>query len=160
LGGKDEMHDSNRWIGPFVVIAAILIVAISAFSVFDHQDEGEVGKPLEAIAAIYDELEGLSLFHEVISESFQRLPEDLTHLATLIDGDLEKLENIPYYENPFINRDWEMVTFFPNRLNSIELRLRELEIMILEERGVSEDDERLIKAKQRLAQARNYVVID
>ena len=90
------------------------------------------------------EHKGIELFHEQIERSHDRLESDLIGLINRLGFDSEKLEEIFYTENPFINRDWEWITFSPNRLTRIEFLLTQLEVRVLELMGQFKDTPSLI----------------
>lgn len=107
---------------------------------FDLQDlkiERDFDK---GIFALLDELE--EHFQMVMSycdacadsDSSQTLQEDLALLLTKAGIEKELLEKVPYYENPFINRNWEMHNIGrPNFNSHFKLTLHQLRVKITEE---------------------------
>lgn len=52
-----------------------------------------------------------------ITNSFDSIEDDLIKVFSTLDLDPKTLKNIPYYENPLINREWEVTHIgFPNIL--------------------------------------------
>ncbi len=73
------------------------------------------------IAELENQIEGLKSFHTHIWESYDRLESDLYSVINKFGLDQKDIkEKIEYYNNPFINRDWEFITFFPNRIIELE----------------------------------------
>jgi len=69
-----------------------------------------------------------------LSNSNDNLCNEILELLHNINYSKEKLESIPYYENPIINRNWELLnigTF--NAISVIKVRLKQLEVKQLEE---------------------------
>ena len=69
-----------------------------------------------------------------LSNSNDNLYNDILKLLDKINYSKEKLESIPYYENPMINRNWELLnigTF--NAISVIKLRIKQLEVKHFEE---------------------------
>lgn len=89
--------------------------------------------PLTIIRKIRNEINGIEKWYDYISDSYRRLEEDLKLTLKKIGCNPEKLKKIDYYENPFIHRDWEMITFFINRINFLKLSSSQIEIHLLEE---------------------------
>jgi hypothetical protein len=77
--------------------------------------------PSKLIDELYDEIQGLEYFYETIQNSYNKLGEDLDYILSLFNHSEHELsEKISYYENPFAQRDWEWITFFPNRINELK----------------------------------------
>lgn len=69
-----------------------------------------------------------------LSNSNDNLYNEILVLLQSINYSKDKLESLPYYENPIINRDWELLnigTF--NAISVVKLRLKQLEIKHFEE---------------------------
>jgi len=113
---------------------------------------------LELLSALHQQLEGISGFEDQIAKSHDLLEADLTGLLTRAGYDPGRLSEVPYYENPLINRDWEWINLgLPNMLTSCrillaQLRVKWLELMIQTQ---ERDDLRhaLEEAKQHLEDA-------
>jgi len=68
-----------------------------------------------------------------LSNSNDNLYNEVLILFDKLNLSKEKLDTIPYYENPLINRDWELLnlgTF--NAISVIKLRLKQLELKYTE----------------------------
>jgi hypothetical protein len=124
--------------------------------------------PTDTPTDLLDKLEavltGIDDFHAHIETSTQSLPTDFRNMVAL-NGDLECLETIPYYENPFENRDWEMITFFPNRTARGRILVEQLRIHALRDRilreGLTEDlHDQLEMARKALMGAVQAIAID
>lgn len=88
--------------------------------------------PLVLMNVLSEQLKRVADFHEAISNSYACLERDLIDLLGRIGCDTKALEDVPHYENPFINRDWELITFFPNCLRRCEVALAQLRVKYLE----------------------------
>lgn len=121
---------------------------------------------LDLIEALEDQVKGVQGFHRHIESSYARLESDLRTILKKIGYDPARLEKIPYHENPFAKRDWEWITFFPNRLKSCQialaqLRVKCLELLIQTSESTEELTEILGKAKRELEDAvRSGITID
>lgn len=89
----------------------------------------------ELVSNVESELSAMEAFHSQIRDSFGRLTEDLAEILERIGCDPELIEEIPYYENPFEYRDWELVTLFPNRLIRIRVLLAQIRVRHLIEKA-------------------------
>ena len=68
------------------------------------------------------------------SDTSETLTSDLKELFEKAELDFSKLKNIPYYENPFENRNWEMHNIGrPNFFSHISLCLNQLKVKTTEE---------------------------
>ncbi|MBF4696075.1 DUF4062 domain-containing protein [Fusibacter ferrireducens] len=94
---------------------------------------------MENLNEIESVLEGLEDFHKYISESYENMNSDLISvLKEFSETEDELNERIFYKENPFLYRDWEMVTFFPNRTNTLRMHLMVLKLKALEQQALTE----------------------
>ncbi len=67
-------------------------------------------------------------------ESDNLLEKDLIRFLKELGYDTEKVENSSYYNNPFVNRNWEMRNLrFRNDIQMLRVFLSQLEIKYLEE---------------------------
>lgn len=67
------------------------------------------------------------------SDSNEKLAEDLKELFEKAGLDYSKVEQIPYYENPFMNRNWEYHYIgVPNFLSILYLKLFQLRVRTFE----------------------------
>jgi len=71
---------------------------------------------------------------EYFEESDQLLMTDLLGLLKKAGIDSKGLQSVPYYENPFVNRNWEMRNLgFRNTIAKLHINLLHTEIKFLEE---------------------------
>lgn len=89
----------------------------------------------ESIDMLEYEIEGIEDFHDYISDSYSKMEEDLKQLLEKLEIDKKRIEEIPYYQNPFINRDWEMITFFPNRIKKLKLAVLQIKLSYLHKKA-------------------------
>lgn len=69
-----------------------------------------------------------------LNKSEDELPKDLKNLFGKLGLDAQLLEKIPYYENPFENRNWEIRKIgFHNITTDLKTSLAQIEIKFLEE---------------------------
>lgn len=69
-----------------------------------------------------------------LRESDERLLNDLEYLCSLVGVDYSVFKEIPYYNNPFDNRNWENHNlFFPNSINHLKMYYLELCVKLYEE---------------------------
>ncbi|SDB11419.1 protein of unknown function [Desulfonatronum thiosulfatophilum] len=120
--------------------------------------------PLQLLTGLEEQIAGIENFHRVISESYGRLESDLHEFLGRIGCDPAKIDEVPYYENPFYSRDWEWVTLFPNRLRTCELLLAQMRVKWLEEIGQTErwtpeHERHLREAKRALQRAVSQAVL-
>lgn len=88
--------------------------------------------PLDLLEKLGEELGGIEKFHKVVTDSYSRLESDLRDTIERIGCDPTALDEVPYYENRFVGRDWEWITFFPNRLRRCEVLLAQVRVQWLE----------------------------
>jgi hypothetical protein len=112
------------------------------FNLQDLKIERDFGK---GIFALLEELE--EHFQRVMSycdacadsDNDQKLQEDMALLLTKAGINMELLEQVPYYENPFINRNWELHNIGrPNFNSHFKLILHQLRVKITEELLISD----------------------
>lgn len=85
---------------------------------------------MKEITELYDDLEGSI---DSMSESSERLQNDLRAECTKCGIDYSLFDKIPYYENSLINRDWETTHLsLPNHLSKIRIRYHQLYVKMLE----------------------------
>ena len=76
-------------------------------------------------------LESLS---EAIRSSDESLNDDLLEFIEKYGCDSSEVREVPYYSNPFINRNWEVLNLgFPNCIIRVRVYLVQLEIQYLQE---------------------------
>ena len=91
--------------------------------------------------------------------SDEELLNDLQNICSLAGVDYSSFEKIPYYENPFINRNWETHNlFFPNSINHLKMYYLELCVRLYEEFAKLNHSlcHRLAEYKYRLAEHQKY----
>lgn len=111
--------------------------------------------PLELVEQIRVVHAGIAGFHGHIQRSYSQLESDLRALMSRLGCDVGRLEEMHYSENPFINRDWEWIFLFPNRLTKLDVLVTQLEVKVLEQMlrfadAPSDAPSRLETAKSRL----------
>lgn len=79
-------------------------------------------------------IEGIEYLLNTFHESDEALEQDLELLLAMRDIPKETFSDIPYYKNPFINRNWESHNLgTPNCLQQIRIDLVHIEVKYLEE---------------------------
>jgi len=106
-------------------------------------------------------------FHNNFRESDEKLQRDFDNLLERKGINPKVFEDIPYYENPFQNRNWELHNLgIPNRMQRLKIDLMHMEIKYLEEflKTNSKDKqarERLEHLKKTFAElAQHAMVVD
>ena len=88
---------------------------------------------LEIIDKVEKDLKSLKKLHEMIDNSYDRMEADLKDLMKKLNFGVKKLKSIPYYENPFFERDWEIRVLGLNnfyiylKCSILQLKVRALE---------------------------------
>lgn len=107
----------------------------------------------DVIASAYDAVNGIRNLLEVLHKSDESLKEDFEVLLAKQGISPELFDNIPYYENPFENRNWESHNLgTPNWLQRLRIDLVHLEVKYLEEYLKAHSDD--IKAKASFDKAK------
>lgn len=102
---------------------------------------------LDLLNIFSENISGLQNMLSSIASSNDKLEHDLRELMQKIGCDSEKLNLIPYYENPFINRDWETIALgFPNLMNALRLSFLNLQVRLLEYEVQRNESEEYIKS--------------
>ena len=107
---------------------------------------------LALVGRIRDQVEGIEGFHRHIRESYSRLPSDLKTVLAEMGIDPARVEGSKLARKLFEIRDWDWVTFFPNRTNSMRLALAHLRVKMLER--MSHEDNWGPEQEQTLAAAK------
>jgi hypothetical protein len=82
---------------------------------------------------IREMLRRLHNVHEHLSHSADSLPHDVRTCLEKLGCDLRAWDDLPYWENPTINRDWEELTLgLNNFMQGIRVLIDQLEIRFLE----------------------------
>jgi len=122
---------------------------------FEISAKGTLFDVLSSIRDAIDSIEGLL---DLLRRSDEELPGDFSSLLIRRNIALSLFSDVPYYENPFENRNWEIHNLgTPNWLQKVRIDLVHLEVKYLEEYVLSHAQEavaaeRLEKAKTHLAE--------
>lgn len=101
---------------------------------------------LELLSTFTENINGLENMISWISSSNERIEDDLKKLMQKIGCDSEKLNSIPYYENPFVDRNWETLCLgFPNWMNALKLSFLNLQVRLLEYEAQRTENEEIIE---------------
>ena len=101
----------------------------------------------DLIASAYDAVNGIESLLELFHESDESLKTDFEALLLRKDISPELFNDIPYYEHPFENRNWESHNLgTPNWLQRLRIDLVHLEIKYLEEYLKTHSDDPQAKA--------------
>lgn len=85
------------------------------------------------LTEIEGHLVGLDKLYDSINDSYDRMESDLKSLLARLNVDERELDHIPYYENPFVNRDWEIrILGLSNWPLHIRGALKQLKVRLLE----------------------------
>jgi hypothetical protein len=91
------------------------------------------------IPSLFNELDEIFLhvknYCEIMAESdSSKLLTDLNTLFDKLGIDKKLLNNVPYYENPFFNRNWELHNMgIPNYFSHLSLYINQLKVKVYEE---------------------------
>jgi hypothetical protein len=100
----------------------------------------------DVIASAYDAVNGIRNLLELFHQSDESLKEDFEALLARKDISPELFDDIPYYEHPFENRNWELHNLgTPNWFQRLRIDLVHLEVKYLEEYLKTHSDD--LKAK-------------
>jgi hypothetical protein len=70
----------------------------------------------------------------LFAESDSTLNDDIQRHLTSLGYDLQKYDDVPYYQNPFVNRNWEMHSLAANNcMIDLVVALKQAEVRFLEE---------------------------
>ncbi|MDM1525554.1 hypothetical protein HX091_06270 [Myroides odoratimimus] len=115
---------------------------------------------LEIVEDINLQLQYLEVAQNDLSNSSNNLYTDTLTLFKKLNINYNKLETLPYYDNPLVNRDWELLNIgIPNSINSIQLWLKQLELKYLEEvlkNNISDNSIRCLLDKKKLQLEKLY----
>lgn len=88
----------------------------------------------DVIASAYDAVNGIEFLLESFHKSDEELKSDFAALLIKNGIPPELFSDIPYYENPFENRNWESHNLgTPNWLQRLRIDLVHIEVKFLEE---------------------------
>lgn len=103
----------------------------------------------EVMQSAHDAIAGIEHLLGSFHKSDESLLEDLRAILNKFGLDATAIDAIPYYENPFSNRNWEYHNLGSvNWLQRIRIDLVHLEVKYLEEYLITNSDD--LKAKKRL----------
>jgi hypothetical protein len=125
------------------------------------------GSFLDLIKACQENIGYISGFHDAFRASDEKLQADFNQLLERKGINPKVFDDIPYYENPFQNRNWEIHNLgIPNRMQRLKIDLMHIEIKYLEEflktnSKNQEARERLEYLKEAFAElAQHAMVVD
>jgi hypothetical protein len=102
----------------------------------------------DVIASAYDAVNGIESLLESFHKSDEDLKADFEELLIKKDVSPELFNDIPYYANPFENRNWESHNLgTPNWLQRVRIDLVHIEVKFLEEYLKTHSDDLHAKAK-------------
>ncbi|GKR00146.1 hypothetical protein [Aeromonas hydrophila] len=102
----------------------------------------------DVIASAYDAVNGIEFLLESFHKSDEELKSDFAALLIKKGIPPELFSDIPYYENPFENRNWESHNLGkPNWLQRLRIDLVHIEVKFLEEYLKTHSDDLYAKAK-------------
>lgn len=100
----------------------------------------------DVILSAYDAVKGLEYLLLFLFQRDQELQNDLANILVKKGLSSDLFEDIPYSENPFVNRNWEAHSLgTPNWLQRIRIDLAHIEVKYLEEYLKTHHDD--LKAK-------------
>lgn len=118
------------------------------------------------IEKIYHKLDWLNRACVRLKKSDQNLDREVKSILEKIGTNIKAYEDIPYYRNPFINRNWETHTLdINNHFTDLDTLLKQLEIKIIEVKMKSNPKNEELKKKYKklknefreIAQTRGYI---
>ena len=107
------------------------------------------GSFFNIVQECYDNVGYLQNFFDSFHKSDQELHRDFVSLLTMKRIDSNLFNDIPYYKDPFENRNWDLHNLgVPNRMQKLKIDLMHMEIKYLEEYLKTNSKDR--QAKRRL----------
>jgi len=89
---------------------------------------------LEVLDCANEAVRHIEEFLQILHDSDRNIPKDLADLLGRKGLGSELFSDIPYYENPFENRNWEIHNLaFNNCMQSLRISLTHIEVKYLEE---------------------------
>jgi hypothetical protein len=108
----------------------------------------------EVLNTVRAGIDGLESCCNELARSMVELPDDLISFLKRLGVDTVVVEDTPYYENPFENREWGIRALaIPNLLKSLRMDLCHLEIKFLEEYLVTHNDDLPARTKMNRLKA-------
>ena len=100
----------------------------------------ELAVPIDANASFLDTihdtretLNRLERLHESVRVSDESLDDDMKQFLENYGYDTTRIQEVPYFRNPFVGRNWEIHNIgFPNFASTLRMYLAQLEIQFLE----------------------------
>lgn len=124
--------------------------SLKSFELDDLKIERDFNKEvLDLFTELNEHIETIQNYCDLCakSDSSESLRSDLKNLIEKIGLDLSIFEGIPYYENPFENRNWEMHNIGrPNFFSHISLCINQLKVKVVEELLKSNPENEELKA--------------
>ncbi len=88
----------------------------------------------QLISRLSDDIKRIEESLQMSAKSDKELENDLISLCSEVGLDHSKFNSVPYYENPFINRNWEMNNLgYPNFLQHLYLHFNQLKVKIIDQ---------------------------
>lgn len=143
-------HEVCSQLGDFVVDEnALAMIAsdmaaywlrIETLNTIEHS-MSELARHIDAAATFFDIMtacreckERIASFHSALLDADERLDVDFIALLKRRGVDPEMFHDVPYHENPFVNRNWELHNFgLPNNMQELDILFHQLELKYLEE---------------------------
>ncbi|MDN3473081.1 MULTISPECIES: hypothetical protein [unclassified Pseudoalteromonas] len=101
----------------------------------------------QIISRVYDAVDEIRNLLKHFHDSDENLQSEFESLLIKVGMDKELLEEIPYYENPFINRNWEYHNLgSTNWLQRLRIDLVHIEVKFLEEYLKTNSNDLIAKA--------------
>lgn len=132
---RDYMIDKNV-ITPGDIVASWTKIK-SKWSAVEPEDVrvnfDETKPVLEIIDEAQKTIDAIQSLTERISNSHDSLDADMRKVLKQAGTDSAFLDTMHYWENPFINRDWEFLNIgFPNCLSHLRIHVTQIEVHYLE----------------------------
>ncbi|OES32881.1 hypothetical protein [Alteromonas macleodii] len=111
-------------------------------------DVNGVDSFFDVIASAHDAVNGIEIFFEALHKSDEELKSDFEALLIKKGVSPELFSDIPYYENPIENRNWELHNLgAPNLLQRLRIDLVHVVVKFLEEYLKTHSNDLHAKAK-------------
>lgn len=111
--------------------------SIKSFDLVDLKIEREFNKEaLDLFSELNEHIDAIQNYCDLCAESdsAEVIRSDLKQIMNTIGIDISIFDSIPYYENPFANRNWEMHNIGrPNIFSHIALCISQLKVKFVEE---------------------------
>lgn len=121
----------------------------------------------EVVEKMKSDIDWISKCELEINKGESKLFDDVLSFVEKYGPDINNLRNVSYYDNPFINRYWEPLTFgIPSFLNKLRVSLIQIELKYIEEfiKTNPEEENIIIKMEELKAklsyETKNANVVD